>query len=303
MIGSNGHILNGLYRGRKNELVKQLKLTDHPYTENMVEDINLKIPTLAVRYIPNMKPNRMFRGSNIGMSDYGGIEGLMDALDETYTSWMRDIRLGKAKAMVPETWLKTDESGEIIFDEDEEIYTMLQMDPMSAAKSNVGITQVQFNIRTEEHEKTAMGLLERIVTSAGYSPQSFGLNIEGRAESGTALNIRERKTFNTASKKQNYWKGAMEEILEIMLMIDNKMLGNKAVVHRPTISFSDSVQPDTLTLATTVELITRAQAATARTKVAMLHPDWSKEQIEEEAAQIEKEMGLGVPDPMQAGIS
>ena len=49
---------------------------------------------------------------------------------------------------------------------------------------------VTFALRTDEHRDTMLTLVERVASAAGYSPQDFGLNIEGRAESGTALRLR-----------------------------------------------------------------------------------------------------------------
>ena len=301
MRGETSYILNGLYKGTRKDYGKRLDLSEHPYTQNMQDEINTGINSLLVRYIPNKRPNRLFRGSPYGMSDFAGIEGLMDALDEAYTSWMRDIRLGKARIMIPDTWLKrNEETGELGFDDEEEVYAQMDVDPLAA--KNVTLTPVEFKIRTQEHEQTCMNLVEQIVVNAGYSPQSFGLHIEGQAESGTALNVRERKSLNTASKKQNTWKRPLEDIAELMLEVDSKILGNDTTVERPSVEFGDPGQTDVRALAETVELIRRAKAATTRTLVAMLHPDWSKEQIEEEAAALDREQGM-LEDPIQEGVA
>ena len=79
-------------------------------------------------------------------------------------------------------------SGEMAFDIDREVFTLFDLDPLT--QKEVGITVSQFEIRTEQHKQTALELLNRIISSAGYSPQTFGLSISGSAESGTALNIR-----------------------------------------------------------------------------------------------------------------
>ena len=59
-------------------------------------------PGLAVVYVPNQRPSSWRNdplGQHLGRSDLAGVESLMDALDEAYSSWMRDIRLGKARLL------------------------------------------------------------------------------------------------------------------------------------------------------------------------------------------------------------
>jgi len=286
----DGVILNGLYKGTRDQLGIRVGLTAHSATADLEDVIHTGIKGVAVRYIPNIKPNRRFRGSPLGMSDYSGNEGLMDALDEVFTSWMRDIRLAKARIIAPEQWLTKGEDGSLKFDIDKEVFVGVNADPLSSDKA--GITMNQFAIRTEEHQKTALELMDRIITNAGYSPQSFGLKIEGRAESGTALNIRERRSFLTKAKKERYFKPAIEDVLHMMLQLDREVFRSGVTVYRPTVAFNDSVAPDITTLATAVELINRAQAASVKTKVQLLHPDWSKEQVEKEAEEILKEQGI-----------
>src|SRR5690606_16963019 len=108
--------------------------------------------TLAIRYVPNARPNRAFRahpiGTYLGRSDYAGAEGLMDALDEAYTAWHRDIRLGKARGIVPEEWLeRVDGTGVLKFDEDKEFFVGLSADPQTQIQPQM----FQPAIRYQEH--------------------------------------------------------------------------------------------------------------------------------------------------------
>lgn len=300
VVNGKSHILYGLYKGDRVELGIRVGLGAHPATADMPDSINTQIDGLAVRYIPNMKPHRKFRGISLGQSDYQGTEGMMDALDEVYTSWMRDIRLAKARIIVPESFLERKTDGSFAFDAEEEVFTSFDIDPLTAEKT--GITLSQFAIRTQEHMQAGLELIDRIVTISGYAPQSFGIKVDGKAESGTALNIRERKSFVTTSKKQRYWKNALEDILEMMLIIDNVHLGNKYTIFRPTVEIHDSVKHDIQHVATAIELLARAEAISTETKVALAHPDWSKDQVKQEADRILKETARMMDDPMQVGM-
>ena len=301
-----GKIYHGLYKGTKTELGKQVPLDTFEATAGLKPEIDTGFPGLMVRYIPNMKPNRRFRGSPFGQSDYAGIEQLMDSLDEIYSSWMRDIRLARARIIVPESFLDVAETADgkkvPYFDMDQSIFTALSIDPVTAKEA--GITMQQFDIRADKHQQSAYELIERIVAHAGYSPQTFGLKTEGKAEAATALNIRERKTYITRQKKWKYWKNALEDVLEMMLFIDSKVLGNATAVFRPTAKLADTMNRDINTLATALQALSAAQAMSIDTKVRWLHPDWSEEQIQAEVKLIMEEQGLTtMPNPDEVGLA
>lgn len=299
-----GLILNGLYRGSQGQLGRRMPLTAHPETAGLPDMIDVRqvlgIDGLICRYVPNRLPNRKHRGVYVGMSDYSGVEGFMDALDEAYTSWLRDIRLGQGRLFVPSMFL--DSTG--AFDLDKEVYTVLDIDPMSLEKLGSAIKDTQFAIRTEEHYRTCLEWMDRIVTHAGYSPQTFGLKIEGRAESGKALHIRERKTFTTKGMKERYWKPAVEDILQIMLVIDKQVFGTPDIDPnlRPTLEFSDSIAFDLTEVAEAIEVLSRAHAISIQTAVEMAHPEWGEEEVAAEVQRIMRERGMAVEDPMQAGM-
>lgn len=285
-----GVILHGLYKGTRDNLGIQVGLAARPETQDLQPVVNTGIDDLLVRYIPNMTPNRLFRDLAIGQSDFQGSEGLLQSLDATFTSWIRDIKLGQGRIIVPSQWLERTADGEFSFDVDKELYTALDIDPSSAEKA--GLTLSQFEIRVDEHEKTASNLIERIITNAGYSPQTFGLHIEGRAESGTALTIRERKSYITKGKKEQFFKSAIEAILELMLIIDNAVFDSKTGIYRPTLEYKDGLAFDLDNVSKTIETLERAKAISTKTKVSMAHPEWTTEQIEEEAKMIMEEAGI-----------
>jgi A118 family predicted phage portal protein len=294
-----GLIANALYKGTQYNLGEQVALTEHEATKNLPEAIETGFDGLMVKYVPNMRPNRRFRGSSHGQSDYAGIEPLMDALDEVYSSWMRDVRLARARIIVPESFLdfedvKGDGKKSPYFNVDKAVYTALSMDPLTAAKGSQ-MTLFQFDIRAEKHKQTAYELLERIITHAGYSPQTFGLNMDGKAETGTALNIRERKTYITRQKKWKYWKGAIEDVLEMMLYIDNVMLKNPTQVFRPSAKLTDSMSRDLSSVSTALQALANAVAVSTETKVRLLNPDWSEEAIEAEVKAIKDETSAAAP--------
>ena len=287
----DGKIYSGVYVGTSTILGEPVGMSTIGGYEDVDPEMDNGYEGLIVRYVPNTRPNRRFRGLAIGQSDVSGLEPLMDALDETYSSWMRDIRLSKSRLIVPDSFLEMDDTGGTSFDGESAVYETVNADPLSAKE--IGVKAVQFEIRSKEHLETCIELLERIITHAGYSPQTFGLHTEGRAESGVALTTRERRTVMTRQKKFNYWQSALEDILEIMLFIDKEHLGNSEVeVYRPIVKMSDDFFRDPSAVANTIKLLSDAQALSFDTKVKMAHFDWSEEQIVAEVERLKEEQGL-----------
>jgi hypothetical protein len=96
----------------------------------------------------------------------------MGALDETWTSWMRDLRLGKARLIVPQSMLETDGPGTGgMFDLDKEVR---RSEHAGRRVGKDAITEVQFNIRVEEHERPVRRCVCRSSRPPGYSAQSSG---------------------------------------------------------------------------------------------------------------------------------
>lgn len=305
-----GSILHGLYQGSRDELGVRIPLTDHPATAGIAEMLGAggdSIPTgikqLTATYVPNMRPNRIWRGipaaAHLGRPDIAGAEPLLDALDEVYSSWMRDVHLGKARVIVPSAYLQANGPGQgATFDADREIYSELGILPRAGDAAM--ITPIQFAIRVTEHRETAQDLVEQILRTAGYSSQTFGEQGDA-AVTATEVVARERQSFTTRNRKIVYWRPALAEAIETLLAIDRVVYGSPVTVARPEIEFGDSVSEDPQTVATTVELLRRAEAASTETLVKMQHPDWDDTQVKGEANKIRGESGRAVSDPAMTG--
>ena len=288
-------LYTSIHCGKKDEIGDPVPFAEMPGYENLQERIDLGYESIMVRYIPNIRPNRLMRGSALGQSDLAGTETLLDAIDETYSSLMRDVRIARARLVIPEKFLDFDQTRDgysvAHFDNEKAIYAPINADPMIDKDAKIMATQ--FTIRTEQHVATILDLIERVVIHAGYSPQTFGLKLEG-AESGKALSIRERKTFTTRQKKWRYWATALEDLLHMLLYIDNVFLKNKTPFDfRPSVAISDSADRDTMVLAETMKVLYDAQSISIDTKVRMLHPEWDEEQIKAEIEMIKEEFGIG----------
>ncbi|MFF2922735.1 phage portal protein [Streptomyces celluloflavus] len=302
-----GRILHGLYEGTVDRLGRRVPLTEHSEVAGLADSlgpegdsIETGIPELTAAYVPNIRPNRRHRGSPFGRSDYAApLHDLMDGLDETWSSWLRDIRLARARLIVPDGYLRDHGPGRgASFDDDREIWQGLAIPPTE----NAGITLSQFAIRVAEHRSTADEIVQQAVRSAGYSAQSFGLSDQGGAVTATEVTARERRSMITRRKKSRYWRPALAHILLVMLRLDRAMFTPNLVVDRPRVTFGDGVSEDPQSVAQTLSLLQQAQAVSTDTKVRILHPDWDDNAVQAEVDRILAETGAAVPDPMQAGL-
>lgn len=300
-----GVVLHGLYEGTKFALGNRIPLTALPQTKDIPDTVALPgrlSDRLLVSYVPNVKPNKLMPSRPIGRADWAGpgFDDFLDAVDETWTSLMRDIRLGQAHVFVPQDWLKAagGRPGQTkTLDMDTEIFTGLNMPDNSAEGAK--LETYQANIRVEDHINGLLALTERIVSSAGYAPQTFGLKIEGRAEAGTALRIREKKTDRTQGRKRRYWQPGIRESAENLLLIGQE------IFRRPGLNDSERVvvtwpesETDPAEQAIWINTLRTAQAMSIENAVKVAQPDLDGDALTEEVARIKAENQVADPAPI-----
>ncbi|MFE0877307.1 phage portal protein [Streptomyces smyrnaeus] len=302
-----GRITHALYEGTADTVGRPVPLTEHPDTAELVDSldtdgdgqsISTGIRDLTAAYVPNMLPNRRHRGAPLGRSDYAApIYDQFASLDETWSSWMRDIRLARARLIVPDGYLRDNGPGEgASFDEDREVWTSLRMPPTEGN----GITLAQFGIRVEEHQRTAEATMRQAAQSAGYSAQSFGLDGGGQPITATESDSRDARSMVTRKKKAGYVRHPLADMLHVMLQLDAVQFGQRITPERPNVEFGDGVAESEQQTATTLDLLNRAGAISTKTKVKILHPEWDDGDVQAEVDAILAETGAGAPDPVES---
>lgn len=292
-----GRVLHRLYRGTGGQLgdvVPLATLAEFAALEDVVET---GYDGLTAVYVPNMRPNRVFRGMPLGRSDYDGVEGMMDALDEVWTSWMRDLRLARARLIVSQELVESKGKGQgSKLDLDQEVWESL---PFSSQNVDKMITPSQFAIRTAEHTATADALVSRIVSAAGYAAATFGLHAEQiRGATATEVINRERRSFITRSKKINYFDRPAEKILQALLAVDAAQFGQAGGTFDVELKWPDALQQDWKETSVIAQALRVAKAASTETLVRMLHNDWDDSQVAAEVKKINDDnLSAGPPPP------
>lgn len=304
----DGRIRTKLYEGTSNELGDERELNALAETRNILPEANSGTETMLAFYVPNILPNRARPETPFGRSDFQGLYGLFDALDEAYSAIQRETRHTKTTTIVPAEYLRKRDSlfpdsgkpTEWVYANDSGVFTALDID---SDHTSAPITVINPEIRAESRTAVCENIIRRILSLAGYSPQSAGMDISGSAESGTALNVRERKSIRTTETKKTFWWHAVNDIIRAMLKLDKKVFKSKV---DPNADFSVELptgsQPDLAQLAEIVEQLERAEAVSIETKVDILHPEWDEEQRAKEVKRIKLQNGANAQARMNSLI-
>lgn len=293
-----GAIEHSLYQGSRDNIGRPIPLTEHDATAWLAEHldggtvISLGVDELGAEYFPNMRPNPQWRNEpalrHLGRSDLTvDVIRLLDAMDECWSSWMRDLDLGKGRVFVSEELLRTAGTGRgMMFDSDHAIYSPIG----SAVKDGEAISLIeaqQFEIRVDEHQRTFEGLLRQAISRVGYSPITFGLQDEVAA-TATEVDAKERDTNSTRSAKIRLWSG-LSRLSTTQLRVEAALFGSGAAPTEPLeVEWPDTHQESPRAIAETAQILQNAKAASTKTLVRMVNPDWDDEQVDAEVALIEE---------------
>lgn len=312
-----GQIRHELWKGTNANIGRVVPLTDHPATQHLAElvDENGAISTLPIRddggllveYVPNDLPQPLDR-QPYGRSDLQGQEAMLDSLDEVYASLMRDVELAAARAIVPAGFLDTvtpqTGGGGILsryglsrrgnttaarrFDPTRKYFTPLPGLETDHEGKATGITTVQPQIRVKEHTEAALHLVEQIVSRAGFAPQTMGMHVEGQV-SGTAMRRRDHRSYRTRDRKRRYFRSPLERNAETLMLIHAALFGGVKPTVRPTLEWRETDQADPKETAETIELLRRSGSQSRWQSIKAAHPEWDKDQIQEEWDRLEAE--------------
>jgi len=310
-----GAILHALYVSKDSDTIgTQVSLSTLEETRGiaevpgvLVDDrgltviIETHIDRLTAVYEPNIRKKRRLRKGPLaawGRSDYEGVVPMFHAFDETWSSWMLDLKAGRSRIFIPTQYMQALGRGKgMSADPYREVYA--QIDALSTSKDATSITAQQFEIRVDEHERTAYNLKKEILQATGYSLSSYGEHATGQDMTATEVSDRRSDTERTRDKKIRYATRARTEIASICLELDSLIFPGRG--GRPGVEvvaeWPDVSQVDVEKEVRIINLLDAASAITTETKVRRANPDWDDDRVEREVQQIQVERGRPAPDP------
>lgn len=321
---SLGAIEHVLFRGSPTSLGRQVRLEERSETAvyaelakpvsggrpavGTLDELTLRIKTgidrLTAGFLPNA-PALAWRKKGAlkdgGRSDFNQLPPLFDNADEAWSSWMRDLKLGAGKLIVPEAYLRSNGPGAgASFDTFKEMFVGLQIpgDPNKA----LTMENVQFEIRVQEHSDTLDKIMLQILHKAGYSPTAWGLGDKaGSQATATEIQQREHRTETTRSKKNLYDRKVLSRMGSVALELDGIVFPDKGGGRYDlNVVFPDISRVDPKVEAETIGLLKVADAISTETAVRRANPDWDDIAVREEVARIQKvKDAQQPPDPFQ----
>lgn len=261
---------------------------------------------LAVTYLKNASPVRDWRKlgelASLGRSDLDGVQDVLDKVDFTWSSLMRDVENGQGRLVVPEEMLDlSGKPGEgANFDTYRQVFTPVGATLSKAADSGSAMGIVQFAIRVEEHLAVIEGLKKELASALGYSEAHLGLDSVSGTRTATEIDADLSDSERTRDKKALYAKGALARWSLAALEIDKTVFGGDDLgdmTRMPAVEFAPVSQADPEKLARTAQLLDAARAASRKEIVRSIHPDWDEDDIDAEVELIMQEIGVPAPEP------
>lgn len=282
-----GHITRTLYEGAASRLGSPVSLDKVVEFADLEENVDtgLDEPTL---YRWNNKPG--------GESDLAGLEALLDRYDEGWS-----ILFDKLRKSTPVSFADSE-----LFDDNGRAdlggIIPLRRGNLSRAMGDEPKNMVE-TVQPELQAAETIAVLDRmrqeIFMDAGYSLSSYGLDVNGTADSGTALRLKQTRTIQTANAKAWEATEAMKNALACAMCWQDG--GSKVKDYRPEVKLADPMPRDEQEEAQVAALWSSQEAISLEEMIRTRRPEWNDKAVEEEAKRIRAD--TQPPTPTQPAIN
>jgi len=200
------------------ELIDTAEYEDETFNENMM---------LAVE-------------KKIDKSDYQGIMAEFDALDETWSQLMDEVRTARAETYIPDilTVGKT-------FNDFRKKYVVTGSDERENGKNEISHNQP--DIRVEQYTKASVAIRDNILANVHLNPLTIGIDDTiGANASAESIERRETVSLRTRKGMIDTWKPFLENFYNTLLNAYNWYFKNKSTFVEYTITtiFGDYITPN-----------------------------------------------------------
>jgi hypothetical protein len=311
-----GAIVHALYLGTDDKLGQPCGFNSQVIRDNaphladiagvvgaIQQGLTVSIPTGTLRLtaalhinLPTIRFSKSNVLANLGRADIEGpITEFLDAHDEAWSSWMRDLKIGRGRLYISQSFLEGRGPGQgAWFNEYAEMITTLNQMNVSDDDMKAGMVPQQFDIRVEEHAKTCEATKQVVLETAGWSSSSYGDTAEQAVgESATGVVDRAKRTENTRDEKMPHLAITLKQLalsgLDLYRLLNpGKRVGD---VDPATIEvkFADVSQIDPEKQARTLQYLQTAKLMSREVGLRNLHPEWDDEDVLRELKRIEKD--------------
>lgn len=283
-----------LFRGSDSTLGALVPLGARAETADLPEEWVHGLPMLAGRIVNDFDDD-----PTLGEGDYDQVQDLLLGLNEARTIGAENTRLtAKQRIGVAGELLEPDGSFDAGMD-------VIRVSPDAAAFGEGGsppIVQLERSYDALPLIAHNTDLVKTILSRVGLVPQFVGQDVDGQAESGTAVRLRFLPTVNAAHGKAKEWDDRLPDILHLAMQVDAlpeeaggfgreyAALGEEPAVERGEVIPADEAE-DVKTHVTAVT----GEIESRRTAIEAMHPDWDEKRVQQELDDIRADSGSLAP--------
>jgi hypothetical protein len=313
-----GRIVHRLFRGDRRNLGVREDLGRWRQVEGIADPDELDragdqlaLETGVDRLLPVHVPLGRDATGPHGVSAMDGLEPLILALHRLYTQEQHDAELARRRVVVTRAALgDTGQRTPLGFDRDRDLFVVDDLAGGPVGAEGAPVTPIEFRDDTAMRERITSRLGDLLV-AAGISPATLLPDKTGNAPSGTSRRLAQSLTVSTVSLAARYWNRALGDVLEGTLRLE----AARALAAAPspdvlaaltaeplTATLADGMIDDPVEVAGMVEQLARAEAASVRERVRLVHPTWTDREVDEEVDRIVADRDVP-PSPSPGGLA
>lgn len=282
-----GAIISELYRGTRTALGVEIPLDSFDQTAGTPPSVFTGFDQPLVAFIPNTldaDPER-------GYSDYCGLEDRFLSINRASTIGDTNTELaGKKRALLDSEYVQGGEggahlTGDEIFVRHESGGDIDQRAPFELLEFSYDASQITTWL---DH------LIDSTLSFGGASPQLVGRQLDGAAVSGTALRLKMIHSILESSGKGRFLDRGIRRLMRFAAVLDSRPtyeIGfgrNWAEADAlPVVERQAALPRDDVEAASYLATLVSAESISVEERVAYLHPDWDKDQRDEEVARLQ----------------
>lgn len=184
--------------------------------------------------------NNYTKDNPMGVAIFANAIDILQGIDTIYDSYINEFVLGKKRLFVAPEMLYTDQLGNTAFDPNDVVFYQL---PEDSLKNGKPITEVNMDIRSEEHEKAINNNLNLLSLKCGFGSEHYKFE-NGNIQTATQVISENSDMYRTKNKHEIILSNALTELYQIIARLGSVIGINTNPDSEIVISFDDSIIED-----------------------------------------------------------
>ena len=186
--------------------------------------------------------NNYNSNSPMGMAIFANATDILQGLDTIYDSYINEFVLGKKRIFVaPEVLYVDPITGEPAFDPNDAVFYQLPEDTLK--DGGKPITEVDMQIRAEEHEKGINNALNMLSVKCGFGLNHYKFE-NGNIQTATQVISENSDMYRTINKHEIILRDVLEELIRIIARLGRVIGVGTDPETEIVVEFDDSIIED-----------------------------------------------------------